>query len=365
MPLVDDPMDESTPWLIDELKHRFQSTDSGLILDMTHQEPIWCLTVSGFERWFAEVESCLDQTLGRRLAHAAAESEEWHRNQSPALPKSWFGQQKKRISIINSDWKLRGQGQLGVLESENQSSTVIVANRTFTALAAGMGNAAWESIQERRFRFQWADRGVGETIVEMTIDPREIPAPEKSIPSWEDQIGLICDDDRIFHRARHEIDGLWTVEGNRTMMLSRDCILRFENLATSYLSSNVRSTDSRTTWAGVESHEQVVLWDAMAEAARRQFLASGELVLIASPEHWIDVANRHLSFLGLGRVSNASVVDDNGGVELSLPSTLHPAIVTGRLLGCWERAEGRGAKAKWSTSQDGHTIVLESRREIA
>ena len=72
MPLVDDPIDESTPWLIDELKNRFRSTDSGLILDMTHLEPVWCLTVSGFERWFAEVESCLDQTLGRRLAHAAA-----------------------------------------------------------------------------------------------------------------------------------------------------------------------------------------------------------------------------------------------------------------------------------------------------
>ena len=71
---------------------------------------------------------------------------------------------KEGISTINSDWKLRGQGQLGVLESGSESSTVIVANRAFTALAAGMGNAAWESIQERRFRFQWSDRGVGETV---------------------------------------------------------------------------------------------------------------------------------------------------------------------------------------------------------
>jgi len=68
---------------------------------------------------------------------------------------------------------------------------------------------------------------------------------------------------------------------------------------------------------------------------------------------------------GLGRVSAARNIDDNGGVELTLPSAFHPAIVTGRLLGCWERAEGRGAKAKWSCSQDGHTIILESRREIA
>ena len=365
MPLVDEPMDESTTWLIDELKARFLSTDSGLILDCTHQEPVWCLTVSGFERWFAELEACLDQTLGRRLAHAAAESEEWHLNHSPALPKSWFGQQKKRIAAINADWKLRGQGQLGVLESDNQSSTVIVANRTYTALAAGMGNAAWESIQGCRFRFQWADRGAGETIVEMTHDSRQIPSPAKSIPSWKDQTGIVCDHERLFHRARHEIDGLWTVEGNRTMMLSKDCILRFENLATSYLASTARSSDTRTTWVGVESHEQTVLWDAMAEAARRQFLASGELVLIASAEHWVDVANRHLSLLGLGRVSTANNIDDYGGVELTLPSTLHPAIVTGRLLGCWERAEGRGAKAKWTSVDGAHSIVIESRREIA
>ncbi len=365
MPLVDDPMDESTPWLIEDLKERFGPTDCGLILDQTHDQPVWCLTVSGFERWFSEVEGCLDQTLGRRLAHAAAESEEWHWNQSPSLPKSWFKQQNKRISTINADWNLRGQGQLGFLENNAQSSTVIVANRTFTALAAGMGNAAWESIQEHRFRFQWSDRGAGETVVEMTDDSRQIPPPTPSIPSWKDRTGIICDHERLFHRARYEIDGLWTVEGNRAMMLSQDCILRFEQLATSYLATTDRSSDSRTTWAGIESHDQIVFWDAMAEASRRQFLASGELVLIASVEHWIDVANRHLSLFGLGRVSDARNIDDNGGVELTLPSTFHPAIVTGRLLGCWERAEGRGAKAKWSCSQDGHTIVLESRREIA
>jgi len=37
----------------------------------------------------------------------------------------------------------------------------------------------------------------------------------------------------------------------------------------------------------------------------------------------------------------------------------------GRLIGCWERAEGRPARASWSTDSDGHQIRLESRREIA
>ena len=365
MPLVDDPMDESTPWLIEELMQRFPSLDNGFILDEINQQPTWCLTVSGFEMWFSELEGILDQTLGRRLAHAAAESEEWHWNQLPPLPKSWFNQEKKRLSVINQDWNLRGLGQLDILEKGSESNTIIVANRAFTALAAGIGNAAWECIHEQRFRFQWSDRGAGETVIELTGDPRQIPPPSKSNTGWLDYQGKTCSAPRLFHRARFEIEGLWTVEGNRVMMLSRDCLLRFEDMAAAYLSSTERSTDSRTTWDGLNSHEQIVMWDAMAEASRKQFLGAGELVLVASAEHWIDVAARYLSMQGLGRVTKATEIDDHGGVELYLSAALHPAIVTGRLLGCWERAEGRGAQAEWKTTEDGHCIIVKNRREIA
>lgn len=365
MPLVDDPMDESTPWLIEELMDRFSSLDNGFILDVINQQPTWCVTVSGFERWFSELEGILDHTLGRRLAHAAAASEEWHWNQMPPLPKSWFSQEKKRISEINRDWNLRGQGQLEILEKNLESNTIIVANRAFTALAAGIGNAVWECIHEQRYRFQWSDRGAGETVIELTDDPRQIPPPSKCNIEWHDHHGKSCNDTRLFHRARFEVEGLWTVEGNRVMMLSRDCLLRFEDMASSYLSATERSTDSRTTWDGVNSHEQIVLWDAMAEASRKQFLGAGELVLVASPEHWMDVASRHLSMQGLGRVKKATEIDEHGGVELILSGVLHPAIVTGRLLGCWERAEGRGAQAEWQSTEDGHRIILKNRREIA
>ena len=365
MPLVDDPMDESTPWLIEELMQRFPSLDNGFILDEINQQPTWCLTVSGFERWFSELEEILDQTLGRRLAHAAAESEEWHWNQLPPLPKSWFNQDKKRLSVINQDWNLRGLGQLDILEKGSVSNTIIVANRAFTALAAGIGNAAWECIHEQRYRFQWSDRGAGETVIELTRDSRQIPPPSKSNTGWHDHHGKTCTDTRLFHRARFEVEGLWTVEGNRVMMLSRDCLLRFEDLAVAYLSSTERSTDSRTTWDGLNSHEKIVMWDAMAEASRKQFLGAGELVLVASAEHWMDVATRHLSMQGLGRVTKATEIDDYGGVELYLTAALPPAIVTGRLLGCWERAEGRGAQAEWKSTEDGHSIILKNRREIA
>ncbi len=366
MPLIDDPMDESTPWLIEKLHEVYSSSDNGLILDKCIESmPVWCVQLSAFERWFSELEGITDQTLGRRLAYASAESEEWRWNLAPPLPKSWLGQQKKRIAAINLDWSLRGLGQFAMMESSPDTGTLLVANRAHTALAAGMGNAVWECIQEQRFRFQWSDRGAGETVVQSTLDTRQIPTPTIAHYPWTDVTGNIVGDERLYDRARHEADGLWTVEGNRTVILPRDLLLRFETLALPYLASTIRSTDSRTHWSDITEPEKIVFWDAMAEASRLQFLASGELVLIASAEHWLSVSKRHLALQGLGCVTKAKQIDAHGGVELHIPAALHPAIVVGRLIGCWERAEGRPAKASWSTSDGGHTVKLESRREIA
>jgi hypothetical protein len=366
MPLVDDSMDESTPWLIEKLRERYASTDSGLIIDTEIADAhVWCITLPAFEKWFSELETITSQTLGRRLAYAAAESEEWLWSLALPLPNPWIGKEKKRIATINFDWATRGLGQLEMLESTSEGTTLLVANRGQTAIAAGMGNAAWERIQDARFRFQWSDRGAGETIVQATIDPREIPSAKNAHISWTNCKGNISNDKRLFNRARHETAGVWTVEGNRVMMLQADLLYRFEALTTPYLAETPRNTDPRTEWIGLSEIEKIVLWDSMAEASRKQFLASGELVLVAEPEHWIAVANRYLALQGLGCVTSAIGIDEHGGVDLHISAALHPAIVVGRLIGCWERAEGRPARASWSTDSDGHQIRLESRREIA
>ena len=183
--------------------------------------------------------------------------------------------------------------------------------------------------------------------------------------SWSNLDGGPSNDERLYDRARHETEGVWTVEGNRVVMLHQDLLLRFVNLAIPYMADSHRSTDARTEWIGIDEVEKIVLWDAMAEAARKQFLASGELVLVAEAESWKSVSNRHLSAQGLGRVIGATGIDAHGGVDLLMPAALHPAVAVGILIGCWERAEGRAAKATWSSEKDGHHIRLESRRTIA
>ena len=165
--------------------------------------------------------------------------------------------------------------------------------------------------------------------------------------------------------ARHEADGLWTVEGTRMITLHRDVLLRFESLAIPHLSNSARSTDPRTSWIGLNDTDTAVLWDAIAEALREQFHASGELVLIAEAAHWLRVSAAHLGSAGLGDVVNAESIDELGGVNLDIPVCTHPALATGILLGCWERSEGRQGRCDWSCGPEGHKFVLRSRREVA
>ena len=366
VPLVEDTMDESTPWLVAELKNRFRATDTGMIEDgNANANFTWCVQISAFERWFSELEAVLDQTLGRRIAHAAAESEEWHWIQQSELPRPWFNRRSKRITTINEDWKLRGLGHFTALECSDTDSTLLVTNRAHTSLAAGMANAVWERIEEKRYRFQWSDRGARETVVQSSLDERAIPKQGAAACIWTDVEGNGSDSPRLYDLARWENDGLWTVEGNRTVMLHRDLFIRFESLLSPYITQTERSSDSRTEWVGIDELDRLVTWDAMAEAARKQFLASGELVLIASAEHWQNMSLRHLALQGLGYVSKAELIDTNGGVNLHISSLFHPAIVVGRLLGCWERAEGRSARAKWSSDATGHHVQITTRRDIA
>ena len=366
MPLIDTPMDESSPELVAKLRDRFLTTSSGVIIDRgASDELVWCCPLAAFEKWYTEIESILNVTLGRRLAYASAESEERRWNHAPALPKSWFKQQTKRIAMINKDWDLRGLGQLDILESNDKSFTLIVANRAHSAVSAGIANATWERISEKRYRFQWSDRGAGETLVEVSEDLRTIPSPTDIPILWKDVSSEPMRSEAFFDMARHESDGVWTVEGNRGLILYRDHILRFENLSIPYLSECSRSSDLQTEWIGIEDDDKMVLWDAMADASRLQLLASGDLVLVAEPENWIGVSKQYLSKQGLGVVSNAESLDEHGGVRLVLPALFHPAITTGRLLGCWERSEGRQGRAIWKSTETGHEIELRSKRVIS
>ena len=68
---------------------------------------------------------------------------------------------------------------------------------------------------------------------------------------------------------------------------------------------------------------------------------------------------------GLGSIYSSKGIDTVGGIELSFSKIFHPAIVTGILMGCWSRSEGRNAKAEWIELDGQRRLKISSKSEIA
>ena len=115
---------------------------------------------------------------------------------------------------------------------------------------------------------------------------------------------------------------------------------------------------------GISETESKV-WNAVAKSSCDLFREGEELFMVAEPEHWVDASQTELVDHGLGAVKSSKEIDNHGGVELEFSSIFHPAIVTGVLLGCWSRSEGRDAKARWNKSNSQLSLVICSKSVIA
>ena len=127
MPIIGSDENEYSPSLANELIQRF-NWDSGLFLDSSYlNEPTWLISTSAFNRWFELLQENLELNLGRRLAHAAADSEEL-RLQTVQKPSGFFNLNKKSLALINDDWRVRGLGSIKVpskpSKAENLSSAI-------------------------------------------------------------------------------------------------------------------------------------------------------------------------------------------------------------------------------------------------
>jgi hypothetical protein len=87
-------------------------------------------------------------------------------------------------------------------------------------------------------------------------------------------------------------------------------------------------------------------------------------MLISGNTDWVYVSKRHLERHGLGKIDSISSIDEFGGIEISFSSCFHPAIFSGIMSGCWERANGRSAKCNFSYGKNSNTIRLVSMDEI-
>ncbi len=369
MPLIDEVSKDDTPWFSDLLKSKFTPTTCGLLREVdTGAEPYYFISINDFEMWLSELENLVGLPLGRKISHAAAESEEYRlANSSEEMPNPIFNKMAKRLEWINKNWEIRGLGKLEIMKVESESTKLIIHNRAHSALSAGWAAATQEFLTDSRFRFHWTDDGNAECLVTLEVDKRFIPKAMKVDHRWTDNSKSDPDADGMHPLAlgHHDFAGVWSIDGIRMMCISRDMLLRFEESVMPHLLDSTGIDSNKFTWQTLQDNERHKIWTGFAEASKIRFLTTDQMVLIAEPEHWVHVGHRFLTRTGLGGVTSVEEIDDNGGVKLHLSKLFHPAVAAGILAGAWERSEARPCKLIWSCSHKGHILEISSLYDLA
>jgi len=368
MPIIDSSENDYSHQLADALMNRYD-WNSGMYYDkLFFNEPNWLVSTSAFARWFELLQENLELNLGRRLAHAAADSEEL-RLKSFLKPSGFFKQNKKSLKLVNDDWRIRGLGSLKIPSKSFKSSKldVEVHGRLQSSFSAGMANAAWEWIVKSRHRFRWEDSGKDIALVHLELDEMQVAEPQKIVANWTfDGIKNVEHIQKNPLSKPFELSfGGWDLMGERHVMLSQDFILRLVQNITTYAAES-RETKTLIDWEIYNlSETEKKVWDAIAKSSCDLFREGEELFMVAEPEHWVGASQSELVDHGLGSVISSRGCDKNGGVELEFSNVFHPAIVTGVLLGCWGRSEGRDALGTWFEENGAIMLRICSKWEIA
>lgn len=355
---------EDASQLQESLLQRYLADAHGRIIDRDIDEPIWLLSDEEWLRWFSILEEILSMPSGRRLAHAAEAHETWRlqrRVVKSPIPRPLFGRRKARDNWVADDWKQRSLGSL-IQSSETEAE---VRGRTISSMAAGIAVATITVLSGKEHRFRWQDSGSDSAVVYFEEKPGTLPAVKDMHREWEEV------PQQAAREGPHPLDeakpapneGKWMLMGEQMSCVGQDMLIRLGNNILPHIENRQR-LDAQVEWKGI-SEETALVWDAFAEAARRVFVEGGEHVLIAEPRHWLGTCVEILSSQGLGAATTADGLDGNGGVKICLLGTVHPAISVGRLLGCWQRSQGRDARASWVAGSGKHEICLSSRRDIA
>ena len=331
----------------------------------SRDEIAWRVGTGWFELWFQGLERMVSQSLGRRLAHAALEHEEYMIDIGTSPPPS--GRDPGLWHQTSLLWETSGLGIFGLLE-DGRESKILVENHSSGPICSGLIAASWEAATGKRHRFLWnVGKGDG-LVVTLTQDDANFPLPGAKDRNWNQSSNETTEqsteDEEIWLDLRIDSPGKWSIMGERMMFVHLDLFQRFEEYCLPYVDGIHEGRNEPYTWHNLDPNRSA-WWSAAADSARERFVSDGHHVLIRNESDWIQVARRHLSRNGLGEVDSAVSLGKNGDIRLNFSSIFHPAISAGVLLGCWERAFGRNGKIIAEIQDNKVSIEIRPSREIS
>jgi len=350
--------------LSERIMKRWQPSSNGLILDSKRNNNfVWKVNFVFFENFLLGVERRSGQSLGRRLAHASSESEEWFFIDTKI--KSPHGKNPQKWKKIIYDWQERGLGAFELIDNDEELRFNIT-NPINGPLCAGVFSSTWEYSTNTRHRFRWNQNAPDSLVLSMAKDAIDIPTPHPSSFPWYQnrEIQPLIYDEDFWDTLIIEENKTWSIMGARMGMIHQDLIIRFENYFLPHIDGIHEGRVDSFSWVGLDKKNSTC-WTIFSDTIREIFFSEGHHILISEEQDWLSIARRHLAQHGLGSIDSVSTIDDFGGIEIFFSDCFHPAFFTGILSGCWERAYGRSVKSEFRVESDTNVLKLTSLSTIA
>lgn len=337
MPLIDEENNNLDVELMGDVASVF-STNNGLIIDNNgNQWYLW--RIDGLESWWRFFEDIIDVPMGRKLANAACDEEEFLLENND-LNFNGFFRKKKTKAALEARWKLHGWGTPNTSPPSFESAGL-------TPVFAGILQAEIEKINSSRYRMLWEEKSPQTTL--LTLEPTSIPLTKSAsvLPLKEIGKPLLI-----------ELESGWRIDGLGHFMLPIGMFNRLE-MSCSGLVGNI-GEDERNSWPDFGDG-----FLSIAIACKRLFIAGEELFLAADIDGWIDSCKSFFGSKGFSSPISGKALNSPGGIELKFETIPCLAMTVGHLAGAWVRCEGRPVKVSVIRKDNFDVIKLESRHEIS
>ena len=337
MPLIDEENNLIDIHLMGDVAQNFSVRD-GLIIDKNGDQ--WYLwRTDGLDSWWRFFEEIIDAPMGRKLANAGCDEEEYLLR-SGELDFSGFFSKKKAKAAMQYRWNLRGWGTPNLNPPSFDSAGL-------TPLFAGILQADLERVNSERYRMLWEQKSVETTF--LTLDKSNITIPKSTPMNQLEGIG---------EPMVLELESGWRIDGLSHILLPSGIFKRLEESCTGLVAN--LGDDERKSWPNISEG-----FLAIAIACKKLFIAGEELFLAADVDGWVDSCKSFFGSRGFSDPICAKSLDSNGGIEIQFKTIPCLALTVGYLAGAWVRSEGRPVKVSVERTEDFDIIRLESRHEIS
>ena len=339
MPLIDLPEVEIDQQLKTALASSF-STDSGLILDGAGLS--WSLwRADGLEAWWYFFEETIDAPMGRKLANASCDEEEWLLGGGQLDAEGLF-KRRKSLRLLDDRWWLHGWGAPSLKPCG-------IERGILTPIVSGILQADLEHLDGCRYRMRWEQRGPDAT--RLILDPSNAPlspaGPSRNSSTYQAGSPFQID-----------VEAGWRIDGQQHCLLPAGMFGRIEESCAGLVAAI--SADERAAWPELSEGSL-----SMAIASYRLFIAGEELFMAIDSEGWLDTVDAVFGRKGLGTPLKVESIDSHGGVRLEYASIPLIGITLGVLAAAWTRCEGRPVKVEFSQNSASIIIELSSRHKLA